>query len=172
MQLIKIISGGQSGVDRAALDIAIKLSIPYGGFCPRGGWAEDFLEPPGLLTKYPNLEETISSDPAQRTEQNIINSHATIILIAEELSDKHSPGTQLTQQLCYEYHKPVFMGQVHSKTLFKDILKWLHHSLPFSKPFILNIAGPRESESTGIYQISCQVLNKLLSSIHLTIIPK
>ena len=46
---MKIISGGQTGVDRAALDVAIERGVPWGGWCPKGGWAEDFPEPPGLL---------------------------------------------------------------------------------------------------------------------------
>ena len=48
---MKVTSGGQSGVDRAALDAAIACGIDYGGWCPRGGWAEDFPSPPGVLSK-------------------------------------------------------------------------------------------------------------------------
>ena len=77
---MKIISGGQSGVDRAALDVAIERGMDWGGWCPRGGWAEDFLEPPGLLTKYPHLKETPDSHPLQRTEWNVRDSDATLII--------------------------------------------------------------------------------------------
>jgi hypothetical protein len=52
---MKLLSGGQSGVDRAALDAALARGIEYGGWCPRGGWAEDFQRPPGLLARYPKL---------------------------------------------------------------------------------------------------------------------
>ena len=50
---MKIISGGQTGIDRAALDAAIEMGVDYGGWCPKGGWAEDFRKPPGLLARYP-----------------------------------------------------------------------------------------------------------------------
>ena len=56
----RIRSGGQTGVDRAALDAAVLTGRPYEGWCPKGGWAEDFLRPPGLLTIYPCLMETPS----------------------------------------------------------------------------------------------------------------
>jgi hypothetical protein len=55
---MKLLSGGQSGVDRAVFDVALARDIPYGGWCPKGGWAEDFPEPPGVLAKYPRLAET------------------------------------------------------------------------------------------------------------------
>ena len=77
---IRIVSGGQTGVDRAALDVAIELGIPYGGWCPRGGWAEDMPAPPGLLSRYPLLRETAGSDPAERTRLNVRDSDATLVL--------------------------------------------------------------------------------------------
>src|SRR3984893_7494400 len=67
----RIRSGGQTGVDRAALDAALLTGRPYEGWCPKGGWAEDFLRPPGLLTIYPHLMETPSESPEQRTEWNV-----------------------------------------------------------------------------------------------------
>ena len=57
---MKIITGGQTGVDRAALDAAMECAVEYGGWCPRGGWAEDYAEPPGLLASLPNLKGVIS----------------------------------------------------------------------------------------------------------------
>ncbi len=77
-----VVSGGQSGVDRAALDTAVELGLPYGGWCPRGGWAEDLTEPPGLLARYPRLRATPGSEPAQRTRWNVRDSDATLILLA------------------------------------------------------------------------------------------
>jgi hypothetical protein len=65
--MLTIVSGGQTGVDRAALDVAIELGIPYRGWCPKGGWAEDMLNPPGVLILYPELRETQDADPRQRT---------------------------------------------------------------------------------------------------------
>jgi hypothetical protein len=75
---MKVTSGGQSGVDRAALDAAIACGVDYGGWCPRGGWAEDFPQPPGLLANYPRLIETPSADPAQRTEWNVRDANAIL----------------------------------------------------------------------------------------------
>ncbi len=68
--LLRIISGGQTGVDRAALDAAIEIGIPYGGWCPNGGWAEDMAVPPGVRLPYPDLRETpeTAPGPADRME--------------------------------------------------------------------------------------------------------
>jgi hypothetical protein len=78
---MKVITGGQTGVDRAALDAAIECALAYGGWCPRGGWAEDLTGRPGLLKRYPSLRETPSADPAQRTEWNVRDSDAALIVI-------------------------------------------------------------------------------------------
>ena len=77
---MKLISGGQTGVDRAVLDVAIERGLAYGGWCPKGGWAEDFPKPPGLLAKYPQLAETPLADPAQRTEWNVRDADACMIM--------------------------------------------------------------------------------------------
>jgi hypothetical protein len=76
-----LISGGQSGVDRAVLDVAIARGIDYDGWCPHGGWAEDFPAPPGLLARYPKLKETPLADPAQRTEWNVRDADACLIMV-------------------------------------------------------------------------------------------
>src|SRR3990167_717761 len=74
--LKKIISGGQTGVDRAALDVSIKMGIPHGGWCPRGRAAED-----GIIAEHYNLIETNSGDPSERTKLNIQDSDGTLILV-------------------------------------------------------------------------------------------
>ena len=79
---MKLLSGGQSGVDRAVLDVAIERCVDYGGWCPKDGGAEDFSAPPGLLAKYPKLKETPLADPAQRTEWNVRDADACLIVIA------------------------------------------------------------------------------------------
>ena len=91
----KIVSGGQTGVDRAALDAAIELGIEYGGWCPKGGWAEDHAIPPGVLELYPKLTATPLAEPEQRTEWNVRDSDATLILIRGS-GLVNSPGTKLT----------------------------------------------------------------------------
>src|SRR6185295_9106746 len=77
---MKIISGGQTGVDRAALDEAIERGMDWGGWCPKGGWAEDYPEPPGLLAKYSHFKETPDPYPLQRTEWNVRDSDAALII--------------------------------------------------------------------------------------------
>src|SRR5260370_17977114 len=72
---MKIITGGQTGVDRAALNVAIERGMDWGGWCPKGGWAEDLPTAPGLLAKYPKLKETPQSNPLQRTEWNVVVVH-------------------------------------------------------------------------------------------------
>jgi Circularly permutated YpsA SLOG family len=93
-----IVTGGQTGVDRAALDVAGELGIPYAGFCPRGGWAEDLPEPPGLLSRYPHLRETPLSDPAQRTAWNVRDSNAVLILVGGK-GLSVSQGTRLANEI-------------------------------------------------------------------------
>jgi Circularly permutated YpsA SLOG family len=98
---MKVISGGQSGVDRAALDAAFACGIAYGGWCPRGGWAEDFPSPPGVLTRYPLLKETPLADPAQRTEWNVRDSHAMLIVVdaAGIAVSRHQAGQRIRRAL-------------------------------------------------------------------------
>ena len=74
--MLKLLSGGQTGVDRAALDAAIDKGVACGGWCPKGGWAEDMPRPPGPLAFYPMLQETPLSDPIQRTEWNVRDNRA------------------------------------------------------------------------------------------------
>ena len=146
---IKIISGGQTGVDRAALDFALNHYIPCGGWCPKGRLAEDGEIP----DKYP-LTETSTSDYKQRTEKNIIDSNVSLIIHAGRM-DK---GTKLTIELCKEYHKPVFLINTKVKHLKTDIIRWIEEN----NIDVLNIAGPRESNSPGIYNETLNVLNSLL----------
>ena len=97
---MKLLSGGQSGVDRAVLDAAVERSIDYGGWCPKDGWAEDLPKPPGLLAKYPRLKETPLADPAQRTEWNVRDADACMIVIAAG-GLAVSKGTALAEELAH-----------------------------------------------------------------------
>src|SRR5262245_27312876 len=98
MSRLIVISGGQSGVDRAALDAAIARGVPYEGWCPSGGWAEDLPEAPGVLVRYPLLRETPRADPAERTELNVRDSDACLIVVDAGGIDA-SRGTALAEQL-------------------------------------------------------------------------
>lgn len=161
---ITIGSGGQSGVDRAALDVALSEGLPYMGWCPRGGWAEDHPSPPGILTLYPRLIETPSAAPEQRTAWNVRDSHATLILIrGDELT--RSPGTQFTR-LCAElvFLRPCLVADLSRPEELAVVRHWL--SLIASGlsvvEWVLNIAGPRESQAPGIYAEAKEFLGQLL----------
>jgi hypothetical protein len=159
---MKIISGGQTGVDRAALDVAIDRGIPWGGWCPKGGWAEDLPDPPGLLAGYPNLRETPLADPAQRTEWNVRDSTAVLIL-----ADRHglavSAGTQRAEQWSGRYHKPHYRADVDDPAAATATAAWLRAQRErFGAEMILGIGGPRESEAPGIYAAACRLIASVL----------
>lgn len=135
----KIISGGQTGVDRAALDAALELGIPIGGWCPRGRKSEDGTIP----DKYP-LIETPKSYSLQRTEWNIRDSDATLILNIGELEG----GTKRTLEIAQNISKPVMIIQLEQRQLVKKARSWLS----MNGVEILNIAGPRSSKLPSVYQ--------------------
>ena len=153
MPTLMIISGGQSGVDRAALDEAIARGIPYGGWCPKGGWAEDMPQPPGLLARYPHLRESRSADPAERTEWNVRDSDACLILV-DEGGVSVSRGTALAETLAARYGKSLLTVDVGASDAGEQVRAWLAPLLAAhagGTPFRLAVGGPRESEAKGIY---------------------
>jgi Circularly permutated YpsA SLOG family len=159
-----IVTGGQSGVDRAALDVASQLAIPYTGFCPRGGWAEDFPEPPGLLARYPLLRETPLADPAQRTEWNVRDSDAVLIL-TDRSSLAASPGTTLAHALAARDGKPLMVLALDQMDAAAHAARWLDDILAArtpDAPLRLGIGGPRESEASGIYAKALAFLQGVL----------
>jgi len=159
-----LISGGQSGVDRAALDVAIARGIDYGGRCPRGGWAEDFPRPPGLLAHYPKLEETPLADPAQRTEWNVRDADACLIIVDAGGIDV-SGGTALAQTVAHRYRKPVFLADLSAADVLQDASLWLSvQQARHGADLKLAIGGPRESEAPGIYARAKGFIEALLGS--------
>lgn len=151
-RIARIVSGGQSGADRAALDAAIAARLEYGGWCPANGWAEDYPEPPGLLEHYPALRETGSADPAVRTELNVRDSHATLILRTEASS---SPGSDFTVAVAARLRRPYLVSQWDTD----EISRWL---VPLGYGLTLNVAGPRESEQPGVYESARGCLTTVL----------
>ncbi|NWG23346.1 MAG: molybdenum cofactor carrier [Pseudorhodoplanes sp.] len=160
-----IISGGQSGADRAALDVARELGLAYEGWCPQGGWAEDCSEPPGLLARYPLLRETPQREPAQRTDWNVRDSDATLILLDAAGIDV-SQGTMLARECAARYGKPLHVAGLAAADDLAQAKAWLADLMdrhPAGLPFRLGIGGPRESEAPGIYAKAGAFLRALLS---------
>jgi hypothetical protein len=166
MSRLCIVSGGQTGVDRAALDVALALSIPYGGWCPRGGWAEDLTDPPGVMAKYPLLRETPLADPAQRTEWNVRDSHALLILTGHA-GLAASQGTALARELAERYARPLLLVGLDQPDVAAGAAPWLTARLAGASadaPLRLGVGGPRESEAPGIYRQATEFLRALLQA--------
>jgi hypothetical protein len=144
----RIVSGGQTGVDRAALDVALSLGIEHGGWCPRGRLAEDGTIPARYL-----LTETASSDYAERTEKNVLDSDGTLILYRGRLSG----GTSLTRSLAQWYRKPCITFDLEKRVNVGRAQRWLDEN----KIRVLNVAGPRESSAPGIYDEALAYLTRL-----------
>jgi hypothetical protein len=137
LKLKKIVSGGQTGVDRAALDFAIRRGIPHGGYCPKGRRSES-----GRIAAKYQLTECASADYAMRTALNVAHSDGTLILTR----GRPEGGTQRTVFLCREYGKPALVIDLDRKLKSADFADWIHtHGIE-----TLNIAGPRESKQSGI----------------------
>ncbi|HEY0903789.1 MAG TPA: putative molybdenum carrier protein [Marmoricola sp.] len=148
-----LVSGGQTGVDRAALEVGRSLGIPVGGWCPAGGWAEDLTEPPGLLAVFTELVETPSADPEQRTEWNVRDSDATLVLVRRGV---RSPGTAYTLGVVERLGRPSLVADVGDPG---PVLTWVT-GLPGDA--VLNVAGPRESQAPGIHGEARALLESVL----------
>jgi hypothetical protein len=145
----RIVSGGQTGVDRAALDVAEALGLDAGGWCPAGRWAEDGPIPP----RYP-LREARSRDPAQRTAWNVRDSDATLVLTCGE-----SPGTSLTIARARAADRPHTVVPLRGDdAVVEEVRLWLRRVAPRT----LNVAGPRESEAPGTYAAARSLLWRVL----------
>jgi hypothetical protein len=159
---MKIISGGQTGVDRAALDVAIERGMDWGGWCPKGGWAEDLPVPPGLLAKYPHLKETPDPHPLQRTEWNVRDGDANLILI-DTKGLSVSIGTQRAHKWAAQHGKPQLILDLSDPDAAVNARTWLRaQKKRFGPHMVLSIGGPRESEAPGIYERAKHVLAELL----------
>jgi hypothetical protein len=159
---MKIISGGQTGVDRAALDVAIARGIAYGGWCPQGGWAEDCPKPPGLLARYPQLAATPLADPAQRTEWNVRDADVCLIIV-DGRGVRASQGTALAAELARRYRKPLLIADLSEPDAAEHAATWLGAQRDaFGAALRLAIGGPRESEARGIYERARVFIAKVL----------
>ncbi len=150
--IAKLISGGQTGVDRAALDVALKLGVPCGGWCPKGRRAEDGCIP----ARYP-LRETPSPQYPQRTERNVREADATLILTR----GRPDRGTALTRRLTQKHRKPRKVVNLVKPVFPEDVAAWLEER----RINVLNVAGPRESSQPGIYLDATAFLQRLFGCL-------
>ena len=157
--MLTIVSAGQTGVDRAALDVAIELGIAYRGWCPKGGWAEDRPSPPGVLALYPGLGETPHADPRQRTEWNVRDCDRLMVLVnCAGLSV--SKGTAFALACAKALAKPHIVIAIDAGDAEDLAAGFLSKG---QGPLAVNIGGPRESEAPGIYASTKAFLSHLLA---------
>jgi hypothetical protein len=146
--LMKIVSGGQTGVDRAALDFALEHQIEHGGWCPVGRIAED-----GVIPERYGLMETPTAEPAERTKRNVLDADATLIIASNRLLQG---GTLRTKEIAQAAGKPVLIvseadGLDKGTSLVAAFLRE-------NVVRILNVAGPRESEAPALGNFARKIL--------------
>ena len=144
--MMTVISGAQTGVDRAALDVAVGVGLSYRGWCPKDGWAEDCPDPPGVRARYSRLQETPEAASAQRTAWNVRDSDALMVLV-DGCGLAVSKGAALARETAQALGKPFTVVNVDSP----DALNQVGDFLAAYKAQAVCIAGPRESEAPGIY---------------------
>lgn len=154
-RLSKIISGGQTGVDRAALDAAINSNVSCGGYCPKGRIAED-----GIIPLHYPLEELSSPYYSQRTLENVKVSDATLIFYFDVLEG----GTAKTVQYCRLHQKPMLLINGDQYTTEEALVHFERFMLQYH-PKMLNVAGPRHSKTPRAYQYCYDFLIRYLSII-------
>ncbi|MFC1863871.1 YpsA SLOG family protein [Thermodesulfobacteriota bacterium] len=149
----KIVSGGQTGVDQAALDASRAWDIPHGGWIPKGRLTEDGPLPDGY-----NLKEMPTDSYPERTQQNVIDSDGTVIISHGDLTG----GSLYTQHLAYKHKKPclhVDLDRIDSIRAAKTILDWINEN----RIEVLNVAGPRASKDPKIYEAAESLIEAVIS---------
>lgn len=154
MSVVQVVSGGQTGVDRAGLEAAVRLGLSYAGWCPRGGRAEDALEPPGVRLRFPRLRETDEADPSVRTRRNVRDSDAVLVLRPAHVA---SPGTDLTLAVAASLDRPLLVTGPRDRRQVRDWLAGMEGDV------VLDVAGPRESECPGIGSAALATLLDVLA---------
>jgi len=150
---MRIVSGGQTGADRAALDAALEAGVPCGGWCPAGRRAEDGVIP----ERYP-VSELPRAGYARRTRQNVLDSDATLIVSFGPPEN----GSALTLRRCQQASKPHLVIDANAGTVESaaaDVLAFLRRSHPKT----LNVAGPRASRQPEIYGYVRKLMRIVLS---------
>jgi len=153
--LQQIVSGGQTGVDRAALDVALGNGIACGGWCPQGRRAEDGR----IADRYP-LRETPSRNYSRRTRWNVRDSDATLILTI----GPPTGGTALTQSLAQRLGKPIHVVRLDQNPDPEPVRQWI----ATEGIAVMNVAGPRERTCPGIYEEAALFLQRLWGELRKT----
>jgi hypothetical protein len=146
--MLKVVSGGQTGVDRAALDAARAVALSRGGWCPRGRRAED-----GAIGAEYALRETPSEDYAQRTEWNVRDSDGTLVLAR----GRTGPGTAFTIERARQLGRPLLVVDLREDPDPATARQWIADE----EVGVLNVAGPRESQDPGIGAAARAFLERL-----------
>jgi hypothetical protein len=149
----KIISGGQTGADRAALDLAITLNLPYGGWIPKGRKSEN-----GILPDKYKLKEMPTTSYSKRTEQNVLDSDGTLIVSRGKLIG----GSALTKELAEKHGRPCLHVDL-SASGFPEPAKIIHSWIIQNGIETLNVAGPRAGEDPEIHKITMHLLGTVFS---------
>ncbi len=155
MTLQKIISGGQTGVDRAALDACLQANFPCGGWCTAGRKAED-----GEIPLHYPLTEIWSTSYDDRTRKNIREADATLIIYHKHLQG----GTLLTHNFAKEIDQPLFLFKAEP-FFIEEPLGQLIHFLEINQVKTLNVAGPRASQWADAYKLSFLISSKLIEKV-------
>lgn len=145
---MKIVSGGQTGVDRGALDAAMECGMQTGGWCPAGRRAED-----GVIPSDYKVFELADDKYEARTERNVVDSEATLIICRGELSG----GTLYTKKMAVQHERPFLVVNPDEAVAAARTNDWLIRVAPA----ILNVAGPRESKDPGIQDATREWLRRL-----------
>ena len=153
--LKKIISGGQTGADRAGLDAAIRFGIRHGGAIPKGRRTED-----GVLLAHYNLVELETSAYPVRTQKNVVDSDATVILSHGRLTN----GSLLTKKKALQHNKPVLLLNM-SREDIESAATLLLEFISDNRVEILNIAGPRASNGPNIYMTTLTILEIVFAKL-------
>ena len=166
-KIVEVRSGGQSGADRGAMDAGLACGVHVEGWCPAGGWAEDYPEPPGVLALYPQMKETPSAEVIQRTEWNIRDSSCCIVFNTR--AGGTSPGTDAGFAFYEKYGIPHFEidpdGPAPIEAQVQAAVEWLN-SLD-DDAIALGIGGPRASEYEGIYDIAFEATKAIVTALNL-----
>lgn len=169
MLISKMVSGGQTGVDRGALEAAFDLGFPYGGLIPKGRLAEDGIVP----LKFDQMEESSNKNYIFRTEWNVVHSDATLIITPYD--DEHpdgqsalSGGTKRTYDFADKHTKPCLtMFNMEAADNIDHTLCWLKHvkeTYGLKDGVVLNVAGPRESKRKGVQVITYKFISDLIKA--------